>query len=392
MRASSSNPPLSVRRLRIAFVVDRFGNRFGGAEAYGVELMRELSRHHDITIFAREYDQACGLSFPYVPIRHWSRWPGWIRSWIFARKAAQATQSGFDIVHSHMNGWCGDVEVVHVTPVRYNWRIRSLPWFKKLSSYVSPRVAMYLYLEACRLKPGPQEVVAVSDLIAEQLRQAYGAVHSYPIIAPGVVLPQGSSQANEREQVRTHCGLQAHHIACLLVARNPLRKGLPTVLAALAKLPSHYRLIVVGGKPSLGDAMRKQLHELKLQDRVVLLGETSNVEPYYRAADIYVHPTLNDSFGMAPLEAMSYGLPVILSPSPWCGFAQYVDADHHAVLLSHPENVDELTQAIHSLGENRQLAQRLVENSRVLLREFSWRSVAEHYELLYQKIIQQRNA
>ena len=31
-------------RLRIAFVVDRFGNRFGGAEAYGVELMRELRK------------------------------------------------------------------------------------------------------------------------------------------------------------------------------------------------------------------------------------------------------------------------------------------------------------------------------------------------------------
>ena len=36
-------------RLRIAFVVDRFGNRFGGAEAYGVELMRELAEKHEIT-------------------------------------------------------------------------------------------------------------------------------------------------------------------------------------------------------------------------------------------------------------------------------------------------------------------------------------------------------
>ncbi|WP_341667114.1 glycosyltransferase family 4 protein [Alcaligenes sp. SDU_A2] len=389
----SDTPPFAdpvSQRLRIAFVVDRFGNRFGGAEAYGVELMRELSRHHDITVFARDYDSRCDLKLPFVPIRHWSRWPGWVRSWLFARKAAQATAQGFDIVHSHMNGWCGDVEVVHVTPVRYNWRVRSLPWLKKLGSYISPRVAMYLHLEGRRLRAGSQAVVAVSGLIAEQLQQAYGDVHPYPVIAPGVLLPQADGQEQQREQTRAALGLETGQIVCLLVARNPIRKGLATVLAALAQMPSHYRLLVVGGKPSLRDDMRRQLLGQGLEDRVVLVGETSNVEPYYRAADIYVHPTLNDSFGMAPLEAMSYGLPVVLSPSPWCGFAQYVRAGHHAVLLSHPENAAELADAVQRLGADPAAARHLVENSRQLLAQFSWPSVAARYQALYQQVLQRR--
>lgn len=390
MNESSSTDELNPPRLRIAFVVDRFGNRFGGAEAYGVELMRELARHHDITVFARDYDKRCDLKLPYVPIRHWSRWPGWIRSWLFARKAAHATARGFDIVHSHMNGWCGDVEVVHVTPVRYNWRVRALPWLKKLGSYVSPRVGMYLHLERRRLRPGPQAVVAVSGLIAEQLQQAYGSVHPYPVIAPGVLTPQSDSLAQQRDETRATLGLNHDQIVCLLVARNPLRKGLATALAALAQLPETYRLLVVGGKPSLRDDMRRQLTEQGLQDRVVLVGETSNVEPYYRAADIYVHPTLNDSFGMAPLEAMSYGLPVVLSPSPWCGFAQYVRAEHHALLLSHPENAAELAQAVRRLGEDKQAAMQLAQNSRELLAEFSWPAVAERYQALYQDVLKRR--
>ncbi|HLV29106.1 MAG TPA: glycosyltransferase family 1 protein, partial [Burkholderiaceae bacterium] len=49
-------------RLKIAFVVDRFGNRYGGAEAYGVELMRELAQRHDVTVFGREYDPDCNLT------------------------------------------------------------------------------------------------------------------------------------------------------------------------------------------------------------------------------------------------------------------------------------------------------------------------------------------
>ena len=62
-------------RLKIAFVVDRFGQRFGGAEAYGVELMRELAHNHDITVFARDYDDQCALRLPYVPLRSWRGLP-----------------------------------------------------------------------------------------------------------------------------------------------------------------------------------------------------------------------------------------------------------------------------------------------------------------------------
>lgn len=379
-------------RLRIAFVVDRFGNRFGGAEAYGVELMRELAEKHEITVFAREYDSRCDLKLAYVPIRHWSHWPGWIRGILFARQAAKATAQGFDIVHSHMNGWCGDVEVVHVTPVRFNWRVRPLPWLKKLGSYLSPRVWGYLGLEKRRLRPGPHAVVAVSGLIADQLQQAYGSVHEYPVIAPGVALPQADLQGEERAKVRESLGFSKDQVVCLLVARNPLRKGLNTVLEALAKLPAHYRLLVVGGKPGLRDQMRQQLQALNMQDRVILQGETSNVEPFYRAADVYVHPTLNDSFGMAPLEAMSYGLPVVLSPSPWCGFAQYVQAGYHALLLTHPENAEELAQAIEKISRDPVMARNLVENSRELLAQFSWPAVATRYQELYQKVLQRRQA
>lgn len=68
-------PEQPQKRLKLAFVVDRFGNRFGGAEAYGVELMRQLSRDHDITVFAREYDPACGIDLPFVALASWQHWP-----------------------------------------------------------------------------------------------------------------------------------------------------------------------------------------------------------------------------------------------------------------------------------------------------------------------------
>src|SRR5690606_29242925 len=181
-----------------------------------------------------------------------------------------------------------------------------------------------------------RRVLAVSGLTAEPLRQAYGARLATPIIPPGVSLPVAQpSQA--RDDTRAGLNLVPSDRVCLLVARNPLRKGLPAVLAALALLPDRYKLMVVGANAATRDFVNSTPQHRGLADRIRTIKETHDVAPYYRAADIYVHPTLNDSFGMAPLEAMSYGLPVVLSPGPWCGFAQYV-REGEAMILEHPEN------------------------------------------------------
>ncbi len=386
---SQSNSP---ERLKIAFVVDRFGNRYGGAEAYGVELMRELCQRHDLTVFARAYDPACDLRLPFVELKSPRGLPSWLRVLLFALRARRATRHGFDIVHSHMNGFCGDVEVVHVTPVRYNWRVRPLPWLKRLGSLVSVRVQTYLRLEAARVRPRPgHRVVAVSGLIADQLRKAYGNSREFPVIPPGVTRP-GPEDGAQRIATRARLGYSADDWVCLLVARNPMRKGLPTALKALASLPDHYKLLVVGANAAAREFLQKSAPDGGLAGRVTLVDETSDVAPYYLAADLSVHPTLNDSFGMAPLEAMSFDLPVILSPAPWCGFAQYVLPQREAILLSHPEAHDELAASIARIAEDPALADALRAGGAAVVERHSWNEVARQYELLYARCLSEKTA
>src|SRR5690625_6742260 len=72
--------------LDIAFVTTRFGHQFGGAEAYGVELMRELSKRHRITVIGYEYDPHSALKLSFIPVHINNRLPSWIRSYLFAKK------------------------------------------------------------------------------------------------------------------------------------------------------------------------------------------------------------------------------------------------------------------------------------------------------------------
>lgn len=372
------------RRLRIALLVDRFGNRFGGAEAYGVELMRVLGQRHDVSVVARDFDS--DLPFPFLPVR----FPGWLPSWMrvlyFAWKADRLTRGRYDIVHSHMNGWAGEIQVMHVTPVRYNRLTRVKP-LKRALAWLSPRLATYLLLEKSRVRRAPaRRVVAVSGLIMDQLHRSYGPRLPVEIIAPGVKLPAPESAA-ARAATRAHVGWDADTVGCLLVARNPLRKGLPALLDALALLPPRYRLLVVGADQATRDRVRAAG---AVASRVSLVDPTPEVARYFAAADIYAHPTLNDSYAMAPLEAMSHGLPVVVSSPAYCGFAQYLSAGKDALILQDPRDGAQLAQALQRLGDEPELRAALSERGLAIARDQSWEAVAARYEALYQDVLAER--
>ena len=225
------------------------------------------------------------------------------------------------------------------------------------------------------MRPAPERrVVAVSGLIMDQLHRSYGPGLAVDIIAPGVKLPSAADAA-QRQAVRDRLGWDADTIGCLLVARNPLRK-VAGAAGRLGQLPAHYRLLVVGADEATRERVRGAG---AIAHRVALIEPTPEVAQYFSAADIYAHPTLNDSYGMAPLEAMSHGLPVVVSSPAYCGFAQYLSGQGRADPAG-PRNGAQLAQALERLGSEPELRASLAERGLAIAREQSWEAVAARYE------------
>ena len=206
------------------------------------------------------------------------------------------------------------------------------------------------------------------------------------MIPPGVHLRPRDIAAGRK--VRDQLGWSEDVIACLMVARNPLRKGLLTLLKAIEDLPEQVRLIVVGADQDLSHQIGK--FSASLRDRVVLQPPVTDVSPYYHAADVFVHPTLNDSFGMSPLEAMAHGLPVVMSSQHYCGFAGYCEDRRHAILLQDPRDAEELAMSIREVVTDSHLHATLVNQGGELAAGMSWGNVAEQYEALYSAILSDR--
>ena len=107
------------KRLRIAVLNRIFKSTGGGAERYSIALVEQLAARHEIHVFAQQIEhQWPGVTYHRVG-QALAR-PRWINQLWFAIATWRLTRKGFDVVHSHEMTWHGNVQTVHVQPVRYS--------------------------------------------------------------------------------------------------------------------------------------------------------------------------------------------------------------------------------------------------------------------------------
>jgi len=374
------------KKLRIAVFNRTFSTVGGGAERYSVALVEQLAARHDIHVFAQEINhQWPGLTYHKVPILLLK--PRWINQLWFATMTWWMTRQGFDVVHSHENTWHGDVQTVHVLPVKYTlldkfkgWR-RALRWVKIASS---PRLLAYLGLEHFRLNHRQaKKVVVTSQSLQCIMESSYpGCKKMLSVITPGISMPALPLNAPCRFKARDRLGLPQDAHCVLFVANDYRKKGLSTLLKSLARFPANFVVAVVGN-PLQRPIFDEQINELNLQARVFFLGSLSDVSLAYKAADCLAHPTLEDTFAMVVLEAMSHGLPVVVSNASYCGISGLLQHGVNALIIDNPLDPEELHQALAQALNQPSLRKRLSKNAVDFASCYQWDQLALKQEALY---------
>lgn len=349
-------------------------------------LVEELAAGHEIHVFAQEIEH----SWPNVSYHKVSRpfiRPRWLNQLWYAFITWAHTRTGFNIVHSHENVWHGNVQTMHVKTTRrsrFGDQKGLALALRLVGTAFSPRLLTYLLLERARVTSSAgRVVVAVSESVREELAAEYPRSREMlHVISPGVYLP---CYTTSKVHARVALGLERDGSLLLFVARDYYRKGLNTLLLALRDTPPEVRLLVVGNTDQIPH-FRNEAETLGIGSRVHFLGALANAAMAYYAADVLVHPTLEDSFGMVVLEAMAFRLPVIVSDRNYCG-ASAILTDHlNALLLPDPKNVTTLRESIMSVLNSPELSHRLRENGFRLAQEHSWQATAVAYDALYKQI------
>ncbi len=171
----------------------------------------------------------------------------------------------------------------------------------------------------------------------------------------------------------------------LFLGRFDPRNGLETMISSFTevrrRVGPNVRLIVVGDGP-LRRWYQKQVPE-DIANDVHWAGRVNWNRPhYYATADIYCTPCQRASFGVALLEAMSCGRPVVASRNS--GFQLLMESGKQGFLISPTENVERFVEALTYLIERPDERERMGrEGRKTAVTNYAWTNVAQQLEEYY---------
>jgi len=168
----------------------------------------------------------------------------------------------------------------------------------------------------------------------------------------------------------------------LIVANLTRVKAHDVLLETIARLSSelsNWRLALVG-EGEQEKALREQAQILGIADRVDWHGRVADPVVFYRSASIFVMPSRSEGMPNALMEAMSYGVPVIVSnASP--GPLDLVK-DGETGLVVPVDDPDALASAIELLGNDASLRERLGDAGRLRVSEYDVAKIISLWEQL----------
>ena len=208
--------------------------------------------------------------------------------------------------------------------------------------------------------------------------------------APDPSFTAGAEQERDRQTLERY---SINYPFILYAGTIRPQKNIPRLIEAFAVLRAeferhelyrHLHLIIIGDEISKNPAVRRAVAQARMDASVRFLGfvplETLRV--FYRAALLFAFPSLYEGFGLAPLEAMACGTPVVASSIP-----PLVEAVGDAAELVSPDNVFDIARGLRAVLLDPQRRSHLAEAGPCQAQRFHWDRTAREVLSIYREII-----
>lgn len=176
-------------------------------------------------------------------------------------------------------------------------------------------------------------------VLSEPVRSLYPKIlQKKMIVTPNPVSSFPSPTVTERKKI------------LLNVARLDEQKDQKTLIEAFSLLSAKYPdwIMRIIGEGTLRSQLEQQIAKLGLKDRIFMPGKNPSVENEYAQAEIFVIPSLYESFGLATAEALSFKLPCVgFSDCP--GTNEIIFNDINGILVAPETRVKSLAKALDKL-------------------------------------------
>ncbi|MCB9898057.1 MAG: N-acetyl-alpha-D-glucosaminyl L-malate synthase BshA [Planctomycetes bacterium] len=226
-------------------------------------------------------------------------------------------------------------------------------------------------------------VVSVSHWLEQQTREVFDYAGDIRVISNFV--DQLRFRPRRDTDVRRDLGGDEYTLVVHMSNFRPLKRAPDTVEVFRHLDPSlRARLVLAGDGPD-AQIVRDGACRAGLGERVRFLGEIENVESIMAASDVALFPSESESFGLAALEAMACGLPVVASR---VGGLPEVVVDGESGFLTPVGDTRAMAAALTRLLRDPELRRRMGEaGMRRASERFSLPSILEQHEALYAELL-----
>lgn len=221
-------------------------------------------------------------------------------------------------------------------------------------------------------------VIAVSEFTKSLLQKHYGIPEWKIEVVHNAVKP------SVNEYQKTHHLNQTDKIV-LFLGRMTMQKGPDYFLQMAKKVLSVMKRVkfVMAGDGDMMEQVIKMAAQLGIERNVLFSGflKGDEVERAYASSDLYVMPSVSEPFGIAPLEAIRHGTPVLMSKQS--GVSEMIKS----ALKVDFWNVDEMANQVIAALKYPALSNTLREHSGNELNKISWHKQAGHIANVYTKTL-----
>ncbi len=375
----------------------------GGIARHVAELYPELVKlGHDIHLITVEFDHAPayerveGIHIYRVAVDHGTDFFHWVlnmnHSMDQQSQHLMAHVGGFDLIHAH--DWLvGDAAIalkyhfklplvvtIHATEFgRYNGL------YNDTQHYIAGKEGLLIH--------NAWRVVVCSHYMRHELERAFSTPWDKMNVIYNGIRPEKKRQdpTFDYTQFRRKFA-QDHQKIVYYVGRMTYEKGVSVLLSAapqvLSQLNGAVKFVIIGGGNT--ERLQQRAWSLGIGDQCLFTGFISDedLDHFQTIADCAVFPSLYEPFGIVALESFAARVPVVVSNTG--GLAEVVQHGKTGI-VTYPNNPDSLAWGIVEVLKNPDYAQTLVENAYTDLEvRFSWRTLAEETEAVYQQVLKER--
>ena len=160
-------------------------------------------------------------------------------------------------------------------------------------------------------------------------------------------------------------------------------KNHEVVIRALAKINDNTVHYAIAGTGVLREHLESLINELGMQSRVHLLGFRDDIADLYKAADICAFPSIREGLGLAAIEGMASGLPLICADNR--GTRDYAVDGENAIVCKY-NDVDQFTRALETLLQNDELRTRLGQSGAEKAKMYDYKNITSIMKKIYLEI------